>query len=74
MKRLNITIPENLAREIAIFPNKSRFISDAIEERLKRMKKKELEKLLAEGYKKSRCEDNEVNKEWEEITLEGWRK
>jgi len=74
MKRLNITIPEDLAREIAIFPNKSRFISDAIEERLKRMKRKQLEKLLTEGYKKSRCEDNKINKEWEEITLEGWKK
>ena len=72
MKRLNITIPEDLAQKITIFPNKSRFIAEAIEERLKRMKKRQLEKLLAEGYKKSRREDSKINKEWEEITLEGW--
>jgi len=36
------------------------------------MKRKQLEKLLAEEYKRNRREDNKTNKEWEEITLERW--
>ena len=72
MKRLNITIPEDLAQKIAIFPNKSRFIAEAIKERLKRTEKERLNRLLSEGYRKTRQEDKEINKEWEGITLEGW--
>ncbi|GAG76809.1 unnamed protein product [marine sediment metagenome] len=73
MKRLNITLPEEIAQEIKDIPNKSAFISEAVKEKLDRINKEKLDKLLIEGYKATRKEDKEINQEWEKITLEGWR-
>ena len=73
MKRLNITLPEEIAQEINDIPNKSGFISEAVKEKLERINKEKLDKLLIEGYKATRKEDREINQEWEKITLEGWR-
>ena len=73
MKRLNITLPEKIAQEIKDIPNKSCFISEAVKEKLERINKEKLDKLLIEGYKATRKEDKEINQEWEKITLEGWR-
>ena len=73
MKRLNITLPEEIAQEIKDIPNKSGFISEAVKEKLDRINKEKLDKLLIEGYKATRREDKEINQEWEKITLEGWR-
>jgi len=73
MKRLNITLPEEIAQEIKDIPNKSSFISEAVKEKLERINKEKLDKLLIEGYKATRKEDKEINQEWEKITLEGWR-
>lgn len=73
LKRLNITLPEKIAQEIKYIPNKSAFISEAVEEKLDRINKEKLDKLLIEGYKATRKEDKEINQEWEKITLEGWR-
>ncbi|MBA7519969.1 hypothetical protein ES705_12057 [subsurface metagenome] len=73
MKRLNITLPEEIAQEIKDIPNKSGFISEAVKEKLERINKEKLDKLLIEGYKATRKEDKEINQEWEKITLERWR-
>ena len=73
MKRLNITLPEEIAWDIKDITNKSRFISEAVKEKIDRINKEKLDKLLIEGYKATRKEDKEVNQEWEKITLEGWR-
>jgi len=73
MKRFNITLPEEIALEIKYIPNKSGFISEAVKEKLDRINKEKLDKLLIEGYKATRKEDKEINQKWEKITLEGWR-
>jgi len=73
MKRLNITLPEDISCEIEDIPNKSRFIAEALREKLERIKKEKLERLLIEGYKAASQEDKEINEEWERITLEGWK-
>ena len=73
MKRLNITLPEEIAQEIKDIPNISGFIAVAVKEKLDRINKEKLDKLLIEGYKATRKEDKEINREWEKITLEGWR-
>jgi len=73
LKRLNITLPEEIAQEIKDITNKSRFISEAVKEKLERINKEKMDKLLIEGYKTTRKEDKEINREWEKITLEGWR-
>lgn len=72
MKRLNITLPEELGQDLETIPNKSRFITEALKEKLEREKKKKLDELLIEGYKATKEEDKKLNKEWEKITLEGW--
>jgi len=73
MKRLNITLPERIAQELKNIPNKSSFISEAVKEKIERINKEKLDKLLIEGYRATRKEDKEINLEWEKITLEGWR-
>ena len=51
MKRLNITLPEEIAQELKYIPNKSSFISEAVKEKIERINKEKLDKLLIEGYK-----------------------
>ncbi|MCM8762449.1 MAG: hypothetical protein NC905_01370 [Candidatus Omnitrophica bacterium] len=72
MKRLNITLPEEIVHHLEGLPNKSRFISEAVQEKLMKEKKKKLDELLKEGYRTERKEDRKLNKEWERITIEGW--
>lgn len=72
MKRLNITIPNELNQELETIPNKSRFIAEALREKLERGKKRKLETLLIEGYKATKKEDKKVNQEWEQVAMEGW--
>ena len=72
MKRLNITIPEEINKELRDIPNKSAFISAAIKEKIDRIKKEELDRLLIKSYKATSVEDKEVDSEWENITLEDW--
>ena len=53
MVRLNITLPVSLSKELNRFsgPRKrSRFIADAIELKIRQLKKKELEKSLEEVF------------------------
>lgn len=73
MKRLNITIPEDLVKELEKIPNKSRFITETLQKEIHLLKLKRLDNLLIEGYKMTKNEDELVNKEWENITLEGWK-
>jgi hypothetical protein len=72
IRRLNITIPEVTAKKMDKIPNKSKFITEAVEEKLNRIEKEKLNRILAEGYKATSKENRTVNKEWENITLEGW--
>lgn len=72
MKRLNITLPENVAEALETFENKSRFIAEAVIEKIKKDKKAETDFLLIEGYKNERSQDKKINEEWENVTLESW--
>ena len=72
MKRLNITLPERVAEAIEVYQNKSKFIAEAITEKIEKEKKEKLDKLLIEGYKNEYSSDNKINKEWEAATLERW--
>lgn len=73
MKRLNITLPDEVIQEIKDLPNKSRFIAEALKEKLERVEREKLDRLLIEGYKATKEEDKRIDKEWEKITLEGWQ-
>jgi len=74
VRRLNITIPEDIAKKLNKISNKSKFIAEAVNEKLDELENEELMRILAEGYKAAKEEDKAVNKEWEKITLEGWNK
>jgi metal-responsive CopG/Arc/MetJ family transcriptional regulator len=72
MKRLNITLPERVAEAIEVYQNKSKFIAEAIREKIEKDKKEKLDTLLIEGYKSECSSDKKINKEWETATIEGW--
>ena len=72
MKILNITVPDDLSRDLESIPDKNSFITEALKEKLEKVKLKKLDYLLIEGYKETKNEDKKMNKEWEVITLEGW--
>ena len=72
MKRLNITLPELVAEAIEVYQNKSKFIAEAINEKIERDKKEKLDTLLVEGYRRECSTDKKINKDWEVATIEGW--
>ncbi|MHC9541802.1 MAG: hypothetical protein AB9903_20030 [Vulcanimicrobiota bacterium] len=74
MKRLNITLPDELILELKKKPGISRFIAEALREKIRRERMKELDDALIEGYKATVSEDRILNQEWESATLEekGW--
>jgi metal-responsive CopG/Arc/MetJ family transcriptional regulator len=72
MKRLNITLPERVAEAIEAYQNKSKFIAEAINEKIEKDEKEKLDILLVEGYKSECSADKKINKEWEAATMEGW--
>ncbi|MHB8278677.1 MAG: hypothetical protein ACYDIA_13625 [Candidatus Humimicrobiaceae bacterium] len=72
MKRLNITLPERVAEAIEVYQNKSKFITEAIIEKIEKDKKEKLDTLLIEGYKNEYSLDKKINQDLEYVTLEGW--
>ena len=73
--RLNITIPEDLDRELEILAGpkkKSQFITETLRERIERIRHEQLQALLEEGYKATRQESLDIAKEFESSDLEGW--
>ena len=73
--RLNITLPAALAKElkrITVPRKQSQFVAEAVEQRIKKLKKQQLEKVLAEGYKATSKDGLEITKEFESVDLEDW--
>ena len=73
--RLNITLPEQLARQLdnlAGRRNKSRFIAETLRQRIESIENERLQMLLEEGYKSARQESLDLAKEFEFADLEGW--
>lgn len=72
MIRLNITLPDDLVEQLRQKKNKSRFIAEALKEKINREKRKETERLMKEGYSASSREDQKLTAEWEKASLEEW--
>jgi len=73
--RLNITLPKNLAlslNEVTGSRERSRFIAEAIKQRINQIQKEELDKILEEGYKATANENRIIIKAFEAVDLEGW--
>ena len=72
MKRLNITLPDEIAEKLDGRPNKSRFIAEVLKEKFNHENLKKLDRLLVEGYKATASEEKNINDEWEKASLETW--
>jgi metal-responsive CopG/Arc/MetJ family transcriptional regulator len=75
MVRMNITLPEDLARQLdqLVGPRKkSHFITETLKERVKRIEENKLQKMLEEGYKRRKEESLSISRDFESIDLEGW--
>jgi len=75
MVRMNITIPEDLARQLdqlVASRKKSRFIAETLKERVKKIEEDKLQKMLEEGYERRKEESLSISRDFESIDLEGW--
>ncbi|MCP4665801.1 MAG: hypothetical protein GY849_05500 [Deltaproteobacteria bacterium] len=73
--RLNITIPKDLALALKRLtgPRKrSRFVAEALRERIEKQQKDELLKVLEEGYRAGANESLALSREFDAVDLEGW--
>jgi hypothetical protein len=73
--RLNITLPAALAEQLKSItgPRKqSQFVAEAVDHRIRQLKKEQLKKALKEGYKATRTEGLEMAQEFDSVDLEGW--
>ena len=71
MIRMNITMPDDLAAALKRVPNKSRFIADALEEKIQRERSKKQRALLAEAYTASAEEDRALAQDWDAAVADG---
>ena len=73
--RMNITLPKEIVQaldELTGPRKRSRFISEAIRQRIEQLRNEELEKILEEGYQANKKESLALTKEFEAVDLEGW--
>ena len=75
MVRLNITIQEELARELdkLVGPReKSQFIAEALKQRIEEIHEEELNETLAAGNKARKQESLSIAQEFDAVDMEGW--
>ncbi|WP_025209745.1 hypothetical protein [Hippea sp. KM1] len=70
-KRLNITVPEDVADILKGVKNKSAFIAEAVREYKRQKDKEKLIAELKEGYMSTTKEDLELSEEWEVAINDG---
>ncbi|OPL10697.1 MAG: hypothetical protein AVO38_13625 [delta proteobacterium ML8_D] len=73
--RLNITLPKELVvsvNRLAGPGKRSRFIREAIKQRIEKKEMEELERVLEEGYRATGAQSLAITKEFEVCDLEGW--
>ena len=73
--RVNVTLPEDLARQLdsLVEPKKkSRFIAEALRKMIEEIQREHLDAMLEEGYKATRSESLALAKHFEPADLEGW--
>ena len=73
--RLNVTLPKELVEamnRVAELSKRSRFIAEAVRQKIEQKEKEEMEKLLVEGYQAAAKESFAIAEEFESADLEGW--
>lgn len=71
MIRMNIVMPEQLAEHLKKVPNKSRYIAEALEEKIRRERSRHLRTVLAQAYTESAEEDRAVDRDWSGTLKDG---
>lgn len=71
MVRMNIVLPEPLAEHLKTVPNKSRYIAEALEEKITRIRAEFLKEELAKAYAESAEEDLAECCEWDATINDG---
>jgi hypothetical protein len=71
MVRMNITVPEDVVKDLRRIRNKSRYIAVALREKFKMEKKKEMDRILIKAYKAVAKEDAALAKEWDVTVGDG---
>jgi hypothetical protein len=64
MVRMNIMMPDDLAVHLKSVANKSRYIAEALQEKIARERSKHLRRLLAEAYTRSSGKDLALDRAW----------
>ena len=72
MVRMNITMPEKVARKLNKFKNKSRFIAEAVEEKIAIHEKKQMADRLTAEYQEMAKHERQAMKDWDIISAQGW--
>lgn len=71
MKTIEINVPDEVLGFLGSMSNEQeKFVLEAIKEKVNREKKRDLKKLLVEGYQATFAEDLEITKEFEAADLE----
>jgi hypothetical protein len=68
MVRMNITIPDDVSKELQCVKNKSRFIAQILREKFITERKNMMDKKLEESYKKAAQEDSALVKDWDIVS------
>lgn len=69
--RMNITLPQDVARILAGVKNKSAYIAEAIMEKKRLEEKAKARRKLEAAYQRAAKEDYETYKEWEDTLKDG---
>ena len=72
MVRMNITMPERVVRKLSKVKNKSRFIAEAVEQKIEIEEKKQLLDRLAGEYREMARDERQAMKDWDAVATEGW--
>ncbi|MBF0531569.1 MAG: hypothetical protein HQL23_00550 [Candidatus Omnitrophica bacterium] len=72
MVRMNITMPDRIAQKLSNINNKSRFIAEAVEEKIDTQEKQILFAALSQEYKQMSMRQKTFIKDWQKIETEGW--
>ena len=70
MVRMNITLPEKVVRKLSKFKNKSRFIAEAVEEKISAQERRTLIDKMSGEYKQMAKEQG--TDDWDRIATDGW--
>jgi metal-responsive CopG/Arc/MetJ family transcriptional regulator len=73
--RINITLPTAIVEELKNLTGprlRSRFVAEALKDKIEQIKEEKIKHLLTEGYRATRHEALEITNSFEAIDIGGW--